>query len=999
MKEEASLLAQVREKLQGLKGPQFWKSLDELADNEEFRTYLKEEYPYGAAEFDKPVDRRDFLKLMGASLLLSGLAGCKPQPLEKIVPYVKAVEDIVPGKPLFYATSYLFNGSAIGLLVESHLGRPTKVEGNPEHPESLGATNLFAQASVLSLYDPDRSKAVLNAGRVSTWSRFVTQLAEDLESQKAAQGTGVRVLSGPLTSPTLLAQAKEFLALYPKAKWVEYDPVFRDYERAGSELAFGEVVDPVYSFDKADIVVSLDADFLFSLPGSICYAKQFISRRSLPGDGMNRLYALESTPTLTGAAADHVMRSSASDVLRFAAALAGKTGVTIPSDNTPLTPKETEWLNAVAKDLNANRGKCLVVAGRDQTPAVHALAHAMNKALGNAGTTVKYISPVEERASRHIQALKELSAELASGKVELLITLDVNPVYNAPADLEFEKHYLKAPRRVHYGLFVDETALMAHWHVPGTHYLEHFSDARAFDGTASMVQPLIKPLYAGKSPHEFASALLGKKDESGEDIVINYWKKIWGESDFTTKWRRALHAGFVQGTVSAPKNVSAKSGFNPQEIAYPAAAQGLELIIRPDPSVWDGSFANNSWLQELPKFLTTLTWDNAAIISPKLAEKEGLKQDDVVELKAGAGVVEASIYVLPGQPDESVTVHLGYGRTAGGELAKDRGFNAYRLRTSKEPSFLSGLRLRKTGKTNRLASTQNHHSMENRDLIRKGTLEEYSKDPEFAVVEHHTPYKGDPSMYPQYPYEGYAWGMVINLNACIGCNACVVACQSENNVPTVGKKEVLNSREMHWIRIDRYFSGDLDNPEKDHQPVLCMHCEKAPCEPVCPVGATTHSDEGLNEMTYNRCVGTKYCSNNCPYKVRRFNFFEYADKNVETLKMQRNPDVTVRARGVMEKCTFCVQRINSARIEAKKADRRIKDGDVVTACQSACPTQAIVFGDINDPESAVAKLKKLPLNYGLLTELNTVPRVSYLAKVKNPNPELVPNTGVPSHGH
>ncbi|HEX9013218.1 MAG TPA: 4Fe-4S dicluster domain-containing protein, partial [Anaerolineaceae bacterium] len=618
--------------------------------------------------------------------------------------------------------------------------------------------------------------------------------------------------------------------------------------------------------------------------------------------------------------------------------------------------------------------------GSRQPPAVHALAHAMNQALGNVGQTVTYTAPVQAYTANPFASLLKLAQDLDAGAVEALIILNCNAAYSAPRDIPFTRLISKAKFSAYLGTHADETAAACQWHVPAAHYLEMWGDARATDGTASIIQPLIEPLYAGKSPHELIAALGGKTDAKGYDLVRAYWQTQLTNGDFEHNWQQALSDGIVAGSAFPAVTVSPSGGGIP---ASGPAGQGLELVFEPDPTVWDGSFANNPWLQELPKPLTKLTWDNAALFSPATAERLGLADQDVVELHYKGITLEAPVLILPGQPDESVCITLGYGRSRGGKVLAGSGYNASSLRTIDAPWFGDGLEVKKTGQAYLLATTRDHWSMEGRNLVRDATLEEFKSNPAFTGEEQAKP----PSLYPDVQRQStHAWGMAINLSTCIGCNACVLACQAENNIPVVGKSEVLNNREMQWLRVDRYFKGGLDKPEVLFEPVPCMHCEDAPCEPVCPVGATTHSVEGLNEMTYNRCVGTRYCSNNCPYKVRRFNFYQYVDSSIETFKAQRNPDVTVRNRGVMEKCTYCVQRITRARIQSEIAGVPLKDGDLKTACQQACPTNAIVFGDINDPASQVSQAKAQPMNYALLGELGTRPRTTYLGKIRNPNP-------------
>ena len=980
----------IRKRLAESRGSAYWRSLEELADAPAFQELVKDEFPQNASEWLDPVGRRGFLKLMGASLALAGLTSCTSQPGDKIVPYAKAPEEVVPGKPLFFATIVTLGGIATGVLVESHTGRPTKIEGNPQHPGSLGATDVFAQASVLSLYAPDRSKVLTNAGNISTWNAFLTALGLQLESSKLPQGGGLRILSETVTSPTLARQMKALLAKYPQAKWHQYEPASRDAARAGSLSAFGEVVNSVYRLEKADVIVSLGSDFLTTGPGSVRYARDFAGRRRADGGGgMNRLYVVEDTPSLTGAAADHRLALPPSEMEGFVWALAKDAGVEGDAPAWRPSPEQARWIAAMAKELARHRGAGLVVAGDEQPAVVHALAHAINRALGNAGQTVVYTDPVEASPVDQMASLTDLTTEMRAGRVETLLVLGGNPAYTAPADLGFAEAMGKVAFRVHLSQYEDETSALCHWHIPEAHSLESWGDARAYDGTASIQQPLIAPLYGGRSAHELLSALQGDPGKTAYDIVRDFWKSQRPAADFERLWRAALHDGVIPETAAPAKSPAWKPAFAASKPAAgsPKTTPGLEIVFRPDPTVWDGRFANNGWLQELPKPLTKLTWDNAAVIAPATAERLKLQNEDLVELSLRGRTLRAPVWILPGQTEDTVMLHFGYGRTKAGRAGTGAGCNAYLLQASTAPWHAAGLEVKKAGARYRLATTQQQHSMQGRPIVREGTLAEYHKHPEFAQEQGETPPK-ELTLYPGFTYEGNAWGMAIDLSACTGCNACIVACQAENNIPIVGKKEVGTGRAMHWIRIDRYFTGELDLPATVHQPVLCMHCENAPCEPVCPVGATVHSSEGLNDMVYNRCVGTRYCSNNCPYKVRRFNFLQYADDRTPGLQLLHNPNVTVRSRGVMEKCTYCVQRISAARIQAKKEDREIKDGEIVTACQAVCPSQAIVFGNINDSKSKVAARKASPLNYALLADLNTRPRTSYLARVRNANPEF-----------
>jgi molybdopterin-containing oxidoreductase family iron-sulfur binding subunit len=983
-------------------GRLYWKSLEELARSPALLERLRREFPEQASVLDDPKGRREFLTLMGASLALAGLTGCTRQPTETVLPYVRQPEEIVPGRPLFFATAVAHDGYARGVLVESHEGRPTKVEGNPDHPISLGATDVFGQAHVLGLYDPDRSQTVKFYGEVRPWSAFREALRSALEPLRAAKGEGLRFLTGRVTSPTLAGQLEAILAELPAARWHSYEPGGRDNSRAGAILAFGEHVEPQYKLDTAEVVLSLEADFVGDHPASLRLVREFASRRRLGGDRptMSRLYVIEGTPSLTGANADDRLVVRPSQVEGLARAIAAEVGLAVGGG----TGAHAAWVRSLAKDLRAHPGVALVIAGEPQPPAVHALAHAMNEALGAVGRTVVYTAPVEAGARDQLASLRELAADMDAGRVRLLVVMGANPAYAAPADLRFVERLDKVPLRVHLGLYEDETAERCHWHLPEAHPLEAWSDARAADGTVTILQPLIAPLYGGKSAHELLALFTARPDRSGHDLVRDHWKERLGEADFEKRWRRALHDGVVAGTALPPKTVAVRLGDWAKAPPVPEPS-GFEIVFRLDPCVHDGRFANNGWLQELPKPLTKLTWDNAAIMSPRTAERFGFRvtettaghRTEVVELRYQGRSVRAPVWILPGHSDDAVTVHLGYGRTRAGRVGTGAGLSAYALRTSDAPWFGSGLQLLRTGSTARLACTQDHWSIaqpaqgaaRERHVIRAATLVEYANDQDVFQKMGHDPRPGL-SLYPDRRYEGHAWGMAIDLGACVGCNACVVACQAENNVPVVGKDQVGRGREMHWIRVDRYYEGppDAASPQTFHQPVPCMHCENAPCEVVCPVAATVHSDEGLNDMVYNRCVGTRYCSNNCPYKVRRFNFLLYQDWTTPTLKMLRNPDVTVRSRGVMEKCTYCVQRINRARIDARNEGRPVKDGDIRTACEAACPAEAIVFGDVNDPASRVSRLKASPRNYGLLTELQTRPRTTYLAAVRNPNPEL-----------
>jgi Fe-S-cluster-containing dehydrogenase component len=952
------------------------------------------------AESADALTRRGFLGIMGASLAFGSSGGCSQPPSEPIVPYVRTPEVVVPGKPLYFATAITLDGFSTGVLVESHEGRPTKIEGNPSHPGSGGSTDLFSQASILTLYDPDRARETIEGGAVRQYEDFVRALRAAVDAERESGGAGVRILSETVTSPTLAAQRRAILRSLPAARWHQWEPLMpTGNAMAGARLVFGRDAHTVHRLDRPDVILALDADFLAGSPRCLADVRAFAERRRVAQQArprMSRLYAVEPALSLTGAKADHRWPLRARDVLPFAVALARRLGV----ETAPLAAEApggipTSALDALARDLAAHRGVSLVVAGDGQPPAVHALAHAMNAALDNIGQTVVYTEPVATPIDPG-DSLEALAEDMRAGRIRVLVVFAWNPVYAAPADLKFGETLERIPFSAYLGLFHDETAVKCRWHVPAAHPLEMWSDARAWDGTTTIVQPLIAPLYNGRSPHEIV-ALLDQRPTaptSGYDIVRGYWTTVRRERDFERFWRRALHDGIVPDSAARPIDVALRPDWA-RSAASDAASQsrGLEINFRPSPAVHDGRYANNGWLQELPQPLTSITWDNAAQLSPRTAAELGIRSEDVVALDYEGRRVLAPAWIMPGHADGSVTVALGYGRTRAGRVGNGVGFDAYALRTSRAHWFDDGLTVRKVGTTHPLAVAARHHDMQGRDLIVAGTLETYRRDPNFVRTMTSNPPRdaaGQPlSLYPDHPNGEYRWGMSIDLGACTACQACVVACYAENNIPVVGKAQVRTGRIMHWLRVDTYYSGSLDGPEVYHQPVPCMHCEKAPCEVVCPVNATVHSREGLNEMVYNRCVGTRYCSNNCPYKVRVFNFLQYADWETPSLKLQRNPDVTVRSRGVMEKCTYCVQRINGARIEAEKQGRRIRDGEVVPACAAACPGQAIVFGDLNDPASAVRRLKQSPLDYALLGELGTRPRTTYLAALRNPNPDVV----------
>src|SRR5262245_2480670 len=953
-------------------GKQYWRSLEEMADSPVFQEFVAREFPQQAESWRDPIERRTFIKLMGASLALAGLSGCVFQPPEKIVPFVKQPEELVPGKPLFFATAAPLLGVATPVLVRSNEGRPTKIEGNPDHPNNQpgtfppddserdprgsSATDIFTQASILGLYDPDRSPTLTYREDIRSWTSFVGEMRTALDEQRDKQGAGIRFLTEPIISPTLGEQMRELLTAFPQAKWHQYEPANSDNARAGAVMALGQPVNTVYRFDLAARIVSLDCDFLSCLPGSLKYARDFSSRRRVTeaNKEMSRLYAFESTPTNTGASADHRWTVGPRAVELIAGLLSAALGGGGNTQSSEVPGVSADVINAIANDLKQHSGASIVLTGNEASPLVHALAHAMNSALGNLGKTVFYTDPLEVNSVDQRQSLQDLVSDLDNGKVDLLVILGGNPVYNTPVDLKLDFERLKkAKLRVHLSQYKDETSELCHWHVNEAHYLESWSDTRSYDGTITIIQPLIEPLYDGKTAHQVLAVFSEQYARKSYDIVRGYWltaplkpavatpprpspspnqstEKAAPAAtpaastptpnaqasatpaapvtsfDFDSAWRKVLHDGFIPGSALPVKTVSLQANFarQPQnQNPTPAATAGsFDVVIRTDPSIYDGRFANNGWLQELPKPLTKVTWDNVALISPNSAyQLFGVRDNggstkgrehyvptgNIVDPQGRS--VQVPFWIQPGQPDNVLTIHLGFGRLRAGTIGGIQkegtiGFDVYQLRTSASPWFIGGVQVQKTANKHQLATTQLHFNLEDpnfrkedRDILRVATLAEFEKGekheerPE-TIYPPVIDYKNQDENTPN-----YAWGMAIDLNNCVGCNACTIACQSENNIPIVGKEQVTRSREMHWIRVDTYFRGfDPVKPQgTNFMPVPCMHCENAPCEPVCPVHATVHSAEGLNDMVYNRCVGTKYCSNNCPYKVRRFNFFLY----------------------------------------------------------------------------------------------------------------------------
>jgi molybdopterin-containing oxidoreductase family iron-sulfur binding subunit len=1004
------------------------------------------------------MDRRRFLSLLGASMALAGLTGCFSRPRELILPYVHQPDGETPGLPQYFATAMPMAGYGNGLLIKSMTGRPVKAEGNPLHPTGLrpagapahagfGPTDVFAQASLYHLYDPDRSQTVVNVGSIRSWDAFVQDMHAKIRQRNdrtigpdVNHDLRIRILTETVTSPSLAWQIERILHEFPQAKWHVYESAGQDNCRIGLRQALGRDMAVRYDFTKAQVVVSLDADFLACGPGNVRYARDFSSRRravrAADAPPPNRLYVFESMPSVTGSTADHRWPVRAGQIVNLARSLAAALGVqSLPEQGGGPDVLPPAWLPALVHDLNDARGHSIVFAGEGQPPLVHALAHAMNVALGNIGETVLYTEPVEFRPSGTATApaasLRELVDDMAANpenpnaafdqfRVQILIILGGNPVYNAPVDFDFANKLMRVPFRVHLSQYQDEVSETCHWHIPEAHYLESWNDVRAFDGTASIIQPLIAPLFGGKTAQEVLDLLMPDPQGTAYDIVRTYWGRVFtvaggGEANlvphfrledrhptiaptFEDWWRKALHDGVIERTAAVVIQSPDLSPNWAQISAGPASGEGLEIVFKPDPCVLDGRFANNGWLQELPRPLSKLTWDNAAFLSPATAVARGFATQGnaeqangkVATLRYQNQTVEAPLLVLPGHADNSITVHLGYGRTSVGHVGNGVGFNAGRLRGSQTLWFGNGVTVQNTGRTHALAFTQRHHHMEGREIVRHGTVQH---PPHIAAeakpdFEHPTLFAND--HHP--PQSDKRWAMGIDLTACTGCSACMIACQSENNIPVVGKAQVIAERAMHWIRVDSYFDGPAENPAIRHQPVPCQQCENAPCELVCPVAATSHSEDGLNDMTYNRCVGTRYCSNNCPYKVRRFNFLQFSDIHTQPQVLMYNPEVTVRSRGVMEKCTYCVQRIRRGEVAATREDRPLLDGEIMTACQAACPAGAISFGDLNQ-DSRVKEWRQNPLTYGLLNELNTKPRTSYLASLKNLNPAIAHDEG------
>jgi molybdopterin-containing oxidoreductase family iron-sulfur binding subunit len=967
-------------------GRTYWRSLQDLAETPEFVAIVEREAPR-FRDVLGAFDRRRFLQLMAASMALGGLSACGPEPdARQLLPYVEQPEGIVPGRNRYYASAITQGGYATGVLIAHQMGRPIKVEGNPDHPASLGAASAIMQASILELYDPRRAQSIVGAGQIAAWEGFVGALHERRKSLLARRGAGLCILTGARTSPSLAAQLAGLQQQWPDMRWHQWEPLHRDNELAAAMRSFGQPAERLFDLGTAERILGIESDLISAAPGWLAHARTFAAARrpTETGGKMSRVYAIESTPTLLGAKADHRVPMRPDEIAASVRFLAGLLGAGPPEWAQQAHP-HSAWLRAAADDLAQHKGAALVHAGREQPADVHILTDAINGALGAFGKTVRLIDPVAASAVQNQQSISDLVQDMSSGKVDTLLILGCNPVYDAPAGLDFTSALRRVPFSASLALYEDETAIASTWRLPAAHEYETWSDARAFDGTVTIQQPQVRPLYGGHSAQQVLAVLAGDPRPDDYNLVRDFWKQRARQENrggFESFWHEAVRAGTVSGTAANALALTPRSGATaglPAPVSHEKPS--LYALFRPDEGTWDGRYAHNPWLLEMPRPFTRLTWDNGALVAPATAERLGLRTGDVVEIAVNQTKLRAPVFVLPGQASDCITLPLGWGRRAGG-LGSGAGFDAYRLRETANPWVVDLTSLAKTGDTYRLATTQDQDRVLGRDLIHEGSLEQFNKSPDFLE-------KADKpqSLYPPYEYPDRAWAMAIDLNSCIGCQACTIACQAENNVPVVGKDQVLAGRVMHWLRIDRYYSGSADAPETAFEPMPCMHCENAPCEVVCPVHATVHDHEGLNLMVYNRCVGTRFCSNNCPYKVRRFNFFGYADAT-DRPPESWNPEVTVRGRGVMEKCTYCIQRIRTTQIAAERDRRPLRDGELLTACQQSCPTQAIVFGDRNDTGSAVAKRKASPLDYVLLDELNTLPRTSYSALIRNPNPAI-----------
>jgi len=944
---------------------QFWTSIEELIDQDSFRAWLAAEFPSAAPLFDDS-SRRQVLKLMGAALLLAGLTGCQDEAANHALPYVNQPEYAVPGVPRHYATALTFEGYAQPVIAKTIAGRPIKLDGHPDHPATRGGSDAFMQAALFGLYDPERSKSPTRDGIPVTWGAVDQALATLREGWRNRRGEGLCILTGPTTSPTMIRQMRALSALYPQMRWHRHAPAMPGQRQAALTQAFGRPATPHLRLDRCAAIVSVDDDLLGPGPHQVIQARAWSARRGepAPGQGRSSLYVAEALPSLTGTVAssrlpcDPPRLGALIQALGAAFSLAGWTA-------PDLSEAESRWIDRAVSDLRRFPGQSLLTVGSHLTPSWQTAAFAINEALGNAGETIWYSEPLLAPAS-DAETLDALANDIEAGAVDTLIVIDCDPSYTAPPVFDDAAMLDRIPHRLHAGQHADETATRSQWHLPLSHSLEGWTDGRAVDGTYSIIQPVISPLYATRSLHQLLDMLAGQQDPANDAAVRATWRERLGDV-FDSRWADALHRGWVEGESLQPLALKAKSPPVPSALDA-SEDQSLHIVFRPDPTVWDGRFANIAWLQELPKPISKLTWDNVIAISPALAGARALSNGDMVGVEIGDRKVQGPVWIMPGQAANTIALAFGYGRRNGGEIATAGGYDAYAIRPTTD-SWQAGGTLARIKGQYRLATTQQHHRMDGFDFVR-----------EVTATHPTTPKPKDtPTLYPEWPSSDQAWAMAIDLDRCIGCNACIAACNVENNVPVVGKDQVARGREMLWLRVDRYYTGNLDNPRSFFQPVPCMHCEKAPCEMGCPVHATVHSPDGINQMVYNRCIGTRTCSSYCPYKVRRFNWYDYRD-TTEAGKAAKNPDVTVRSRGVMEKCTYCTQRIEAARVEADKSNRPLRRDEVVTACQQACPTQAITFGDLNDSGSAVSKLRRSGRHYVLLEELGTRPRTTYLAR-------------------
>lgn len=990
-----------------------WRSLDELADTPEFREMLHREFPQAASELPTDFSRRRWLQLMGASLVLGGV-GCTWEE-EKIAPYAVRPANRTPGVPEFYSTAYEWAGIGRPLEIKTYDGRPIKVEGNPRHPASQGATSVFEQAAILELYDPDRSRKPrekLQQRRYERdWSDFDNALLQRLGELKTNNGRGLSILTDASSSPTRQRLLSRIQKRFPSCRLYEYEPLSVDNLRQGAKLAFGQPVRTILNWTEADILLTLDADPMADHPDALRLVREWSARRTPETADMNRLYAVESQFTVTGSVADHRLPLRSSHILGFVSELERRVRNLMVGEASETSSDQDfseRMLNALAQDLVSHKGRSCIIAGRVQSPEVHAIVHRLNDLLENVGRSIRYCEEPDPERKSHLENIQELVQDISQGNVDTLFILGANPVYSAPSDLQFSQALRRVPFSIHFGLREDETGRECQWHLPRSHPFEAWSDTRCFDGAISIGQPLILPLHDSRSDLEVLALFSGDQTPDGQKLVRATLESLLSKSSGNSLWETALHDGLVKETGYKVVKPALKSfATSGSQLVIENEPATLEVVFTPSPSVYDGRYANNGWLQETPAPLTKLTWDNAAIIAPQTANRLKVQHGQMLRITLNSRQLEIPAFILPGQADGSIGIALGYGRTAAGVVGGDTiedvkpvGFNAQDIRTSSTFHIGLNAEVQPLSTTHTLATTQTHFAIDKvgleemsgriGDLVREGTLGEFQKDPDFAEHKvHHPPLN---SLWEERPRGERAWGMSIDLSRCIGCNACMVACQSENNVPVVGKDQVEKGREMHWLRMDQYFVGEPDSPQIAHQPVACHHCENAPCEQVCPVAATVHSTEGLNDMVYNRCVGTRYCANNCPYKVRRFNFLDY-NQNLEApqgelVQLAMNPDVSIRSRGVMEKCTYCVQRIQSSKITAHNERRPIADGEVQTACQQACPAQAIEFGDLQQTDSRVSQAHANARAYAMLAELNVKPRTKYLARIRNPHPDL-----------